>query len=675
MLNPINSQLASAAVYRLLHDKIGDIQSLISSFTLLHYIDWNQPNFEADSMSEHLNKESGFLIPSAVVREALISKGTDFFTYNKKDKTFSLSAACSEDFIKELKDLKEKVKQRNEILIKNLALFIASKKKTEIDEDKFGELSNQLNSFLKGKESSKFSEIMSEFLLAKNSDPSCIEQLQSIKEGNIFLEGLSQDITSKDIKNNFNPPLTLYLDTEILFHIEGLNGEKYQKLGAEFIDIVKQINEKFKEKPLVRLRFFPETLDELTKYFNAAKEVVSSQRITPNSGVAMKYIYNQCKYPSDVEILKNKIIDNLGSKGISVDSDTNYKPYSDYKQKLNLEDTSEIERLQNEFEEKWSQEEISESLRLINYIHTKRQDIRKDRGYLKIKHLLITGKGVTFAVSSSLGKDETIRPQNGAPFVSSLNNISNLLWLALNKQLISGRTLPLSMSLVTNAQIFISRRLDGKLQSLYHELEAEIKSGQKSIDSSSTSKLAASLYLNRRNPEYITIETFDSVAGILSLNSLNEYKKMLEDEHNQHKNLIDQINLLKGDLKNSESEKNMHIAGNQKLLSENEFLKKKVEENQEIVFKQSQEIEKYRKAEEERTKKKNRNKLIKKLVVKELRNLFIILSVIFWMLFLLKYINNNPEFDYMKFGFEISMAIITSLLATVLYNKSKQQKI
>lgn len=589
---PINLQLASAAVYRLLYANDCDIQSVICSFVLLNYLDWGKLYFTSAQMSELLRQNSGFQIPQAVVQEALLSKGRNYFTYDKKTKTFCKSVDCPDSVIAELRELIDSTKMQNEMLVKKIAMFIAVRTNQSIEEEKYEEISNALSAYLIGKDTNDYSELISEFLITEDPSSSYIKQVQSIKEGNIFLEGLSQEIIATDIYRNYNVPLTLYLETEILFHIYGLNGDEYSQIGNDFINIVNEINAKgVKNKPIVKLKFFPETYEEIEKYFAAAKDVIRTGHLHPNSGSAMRRIIDQCQYTYDVELLKENFFEELKKKGITIDSETNYKPYSQSLQALNLEDRGEIERLQNEFEEKWLDTDIERSLQLINYINSKRSNIRRDRGFLKIGHLLITGKGVTFAVANSIGKDERIRPRNGAQFATSIERITNLLWMSLNKLLRFVEGLPSSMNVIVHAQTFISRKLEGKLHSLYEQLDKE-PNGK--IDSETTSKLASSLYTTDRAPENITADSIESVTRILSLSSIDEYKNMMQAEHKQHVQLLEKVADLQKGQEESIERIRQYSEENARLGTDKEELQRRVAEDEEIKRKQQEEIDNYK---------------------------------------------------------------------------------
>lgn len=662
---PINQQLASAAVYRSLFEHDCDIQSVICSFVLLHYLEWKIVYFNSAQMSDLLMEKSGFQIPPAVVREALLSKGRKYFIYDSKTKTFCKSEDCPEKIIEDLKQLIETTKKQNEELIKGLSYFISTKTHIKIGEDKYVDISDALSAYLIGKDSNDYSELISEFLISEDPASDYIKQVQSIKEGNIFLEGLSQKIIATDIKQNYNIPLTLYLETEILFHICGLNGDEYTRIGNDFLKVINEINaNSSKDKPIVKLKFFPETNDDIEKYFAAAKEVVKSGRIHPNSGSAMRYIVEHCEYTYDVELFKVKFFQELKSKGITIDSDTNYKPYSQHLQALNIEDHSEIERLQNTFEEKWSNNEIEDALKLINYINSKRSKVRRDRGFLKIGHLLITGKGVTFAVSNAIGKEESIRPHNGAPFVTSIERITNLLWMSLNKQLRLVDGLPSSMNVIVHAQTFIARKLEGKLHSLYVQLDKE----PNNIDPETTSQLATKLYTTERAPEYMTADSIESVSKLLSLSSIEEYHDMVQAEHKQHAQLLEEVASLQRGQKESEELIRKYSEVNNVLEADKEELQKKLLEEAELKQKQQELIDKYREETEarnarEETKRMHRAKMKRKIC--RIFALLLITGAVLTLLWLIWINFKDPTFSWKSSALTVGLGLIQSLAAAI----------
>ncbi len=78
-------------------------------------------------------------------------------------------------------------------------MFISVKTNHSIGEEHYEDISNALSAYLIGKDSNVYAELISEFLISEDPASSYIKQIQSIKEGNIFLEGLSQEIIATDI--------------------------------------------------------------------------------------------------------------------------------------------------------------------------------------------------------------------------------------------------------------------------------------------------------------------------------------------------------------------------------------------------------------------------------------------------------------------------------------------
>lgn len=560
-----------------------------------------------------------------------------------------------------------KTKLDNEELIKKIAHFISAKTNKPVDESEYSKISNAVSEYLidRGKNNDKYARLISEFLIKEGSDSPSSLQLQSIKEGNILLEGLAQDITSKNIQDNFNIPLTLYLETEILFHIGGLNGEEYKRIGDDFLNTVTEINSKASSKnPIIKLRYFSETYEEIERYFAAARAIVDKGQIHAESGSAMKFIVSKCKEVYDVDAMQGHLIEQLSKLGIKIDSDSNFRPYDDATKRLNLEGQDEIERLQNEFEEKWSSKEIENSLQLINYVNSKRKNVRRDRGYLKIGHLLITGKGVTFAVDSSLSKDNNIRPRNGAHFVTSIERITNYLWMSLNKNLISGSEIPSSMNVIVNAQIFISRKLEGKLHSLYEQLN--LQSGDGLIDKETTSSIAARLYTTNQNPENITSETIESVSQVLSFESIKEYTEMVKRDHMEREKLEEQISELEQSKKQSEHQTKKVAEQNSILKTEKEELQQRVMEAEEISMRQEKEIEDYL-ATIRRFKDQERDSQIKR--IKKTKLFWLIISIILFVgsfgigLWLFIKYKSDSEFTWSRVLWAIYSGIGQSIIA------------
>lgn len=567
-MTQINPELASAAVFKTLFDNHYDIPEVICEFVLLHYLEWRTIEFTAKEMSVRLKSESGFSIPVAVIQDILINRGRKYFQYDKRSKKFSKSPDCPTETTDKLQALISEAKSKNQGVIRHIADYITDRTGQPLSDSEIAKIENTLNGYLCGKAKGDYVEYIAEYVVKQPEDSKEHIQLQKIKTGAIFMEGLAQQVHTKNIEDNFSVPLTIYLETEILFHIGGLHGEEYSGIGREFVETVKEINRLSKNgKPIVRLRYFPETRDVIEAYFKSAENIAERRTIEQSSGQAMKYIANKCHSRSDVRIFQERFFDRLEADGITMDSETNYKPSASIAQ-LNIEGLSEIERLEEEFDEKWSRSDIEDALKLVNYIHIKRKDMRRDRPILKIGHILITGKGVTYAVAKSVSHDKTVVPHNGAPLVCSIERISNLLWMTLNKRLRDGEAIPRSMNLTGHAQVFLAQRLESKINSMYKELELSQKAGK--FDSEEAQIIAKELYLKEALPESMTSDNMESVSKFLSLKGLDDYREQLKTEHHEHRTLKDRVAELE-----SESTETKSIAESRR--EENDRLRERLE--------------------------------------------------------------------------------------------------
>ena len=92
--------------------------------------------------------------------------------------------------------------------------------------------------------------MISEFVLKYENNLEVQKTLTAIREGSIIYIGLNYNIN--DI-GNMKKTLTLYLATEVLFSLHGLNGEIHKQLAQDLYSQVRDINIKNKK---IKLRFF-----------------------------------------------------------------------------------------------------------------------------------------------------------------------------------------------------------------------------------------------------------------------------------------------------------------------------------------------------------------------------------------------------------------------------------
>ncbi len=122
-------------------------------------------------------------------------------------------------------------------------------------------------------------------------------------------------------------PLTLFLDTEILFDIAGLNGTLFKALADDFLNLVNVAN---RERRMINLKYFLKVSDDIDQFYGRAERIVSGHSDV-NFSQAMIAIVDGCQTVSDVSDKKADLFRKLKTEyAICKDNKENYytdKPF------------------------------------------------------------------------------------------------------------------------------------------------------------------------------------------------------------------------------------------------------------------------------------------------------------------------------------------------------------
>ena len=131
----------------------------------------------------------------------------------------------------------QREEEKNASIIEALKEFVISKGAEDVD---LGILTQQLVSYLLEevqKESGRYIGLISQFILQNENNESIQKQLNAIREGSILYVGLNHNISEV---GSIGKPLTLFLDTEVLFDLVGYNGEIWKALALDFFKQIKK---------------------------------------------------------------------------------------------------------------------------------------------------------------------------------------------------------------------------------------------------------------------------------------------------------------------------------------------------------------------------------------------------------------------------------------------------
>ena len=313
------------------------VNEKIYSFALIHI---------RDKMIETF----GFKLPVVVLKTAI--KNCDFIAKSVDGSSYNVDfAKLSENA--EFEEILSNAEKQNYTVIDEVVDFVRKKHpETYVVRQ---EIIDSLVSFLADEDTKdKYYEEVSEYILVNSGNDKVQEQLKSIKEGVILYIGLNYNISETgSIKNE----LFLYLDMEVLFNIAGLNGELYQNVATDLLDVIDQANKKERK---IKLRYFSETKREIENFFDAASHVIETHSTPFMNRVAMDNILNGCTCAADVQDKLSDFFYELKNKyGIIADENKNYYGSDTYA--FNLESEGDCD------------DGIQESLKLISHINKLRK--------------------------------------------------------------------------------------------------------------------------------------------------------------------------------------------------------------------------------------------------------------------------------------------------------------
>ncbi|WP_289019317.1 hypothetical protein [Desulfobacter postgatei] len=212
----------------------------------------------------------------------------------------------------------------------------------------------------------EYSDYISGFIIENKQSIDFRQQLNKIREGVVLYSGITYSSNSNlNELGSWNTELTVYLDTEILFHFIGYNGELPKALFNDFFQYVKEINSKSPNR-LIKLKYFREVEDEIEKFFDKAKYILAKKDILRPNITAMISVLNGCKHPSDVLAKKSDFYCFLRTHDIRLEEAVECLDKSNYE--FNIIDQGVIEKISKEFNF-----DIHDYLCLLNYVHIKRK--------------------------------------------------------------------------------------------------------------------------------------------------------------------------------------------------------------------------------------------------------------------------------------------------------------
>lgn len=275
-----NNILATFVTYKKLYnDKNTDVYDIISEFARYIILKEHKPTYQQALFPMLLEKYFDFKIPILVLKPAI--KRIEGVTLENKEYKINYDLLNNHNTFTSIQD--DSI-QKTEQIISDLINFISIKSPDfVVTEESKEEVEYAFRRFILDEASNDpLTPYISAFIIEKSADTQYTKNINLIREGHILYNGLCQndDVSSQGWKDE----LTIYLGTEIIFHLAGYNGTTFQQLANEFLELISAAN---KQRILIHLRYFPDTKVEIEKFFTTAETLFSNNSVIRPGETAM----------------------------------------------------------------------------------------------------------------------------------------------------------------------------------------------------------------------------------------------------------------------------------------------------------------------------------------------------------------------------------------------------
>lgn len=302
----------------------------------------------------------------------------------------------------------------------------------------------------------KYSEYISKYILKNESNDRVQKQISEIREGSILYMGVSNDYRDT---GSLKQPLTLYLDTEILFHIMGYNGAYFEELAKDFFRLVQTAN---RNKKLIQLKYFSVVKNEIDSFFSSAVKLLEKGHCKKIINTVMTKILNGCENKADVRVKQSDFYHKLKfSFGITEDNTDYYaEKYHDYN----------LEGYQFDAEDSEEVQDIEEALKFISHINKLRKG-EKNKDTLSSGYLFISETRKVLEMSDRIASveqcDDISKNEGNCGYAISMSKITNLLWCKLFVGF-SQQEYPKNIDCVLKSKIILSGLVNKNVTTQYN---------------------------------------------------------------------------------------------------------------------------------------------------------------------------------------------------------------
>jgi hypothetical protein len=460
----------------------------------------------------------------------------------------------------------------NEKVLSKLYKYIATKKKKELSSDEKKAIEEAFCLYLIEQDASTlYDTYISAFILdADRNDPEIKHQLSEIKEGLLLYVGLTYQDDCSDFQLR---ELHIILDTEVLFDCAGYNGALMQEMFGDFISLVNAMNRKAQQKnkkPVIYLRYFDATHDEVNGYFNTAESILLGKATQREYKEAMNYILEKA---SDVAGISNVVADYQKCLRDNNIEELKISPtLADERQQFNID----FQTIHGIYDQYLEMDMIEKSLQPINYVSLLRRERNNNTGFKDIRYIFLTRTRNTLRFARELiAQDDELT----VPLATDMEFLTSKLWVLNNNGLLGEPHLNI-IDVSSKARVTLASSLNESINNLCQQLQS--KAEEENWDAQKVSDMRADLLGRMTKPEIVQNEV-DEVFEYEQYKSIEEYRENRIQREKENESLRARLSNLQNE--NAQMQMSQEAVLNGLLALKNEEIRKDYDEQMERYVK------------------------------------------------------------------------------------------
>lgn len=502
----VRKQLAAIASFRILFDKQKDVYEVLRCFIGNTLSKYSMRLFTVAELLTKLDEDFGFgKLPVFVVEKAVRPLTT---SHTKRGYTCEKLPSIEPRLSEDLKRSDNNIQNVLDLLYQ----YVEKRRNYILTEPEKHKLENDFSNFLLTNRAEDDDAITISSFVVDNCNSTIVQKtLDEMREGVILYSGLSYS-PMNDASKNWKNQLNVYLDTELLFHASGLNGELNKKVFDDFKALVDEVNadsQKKSGRKLIRFKCFDYVFKEVDSVFKNAQDIVEGNAKLAPGKSAQELLVKGVHDASEIVRKRVSFDEEMTKLGIENDEESEgYYQTSTYA--FNIEDPRTIESLKKSYpnDYRMTEKRIMDSLQSLSYINVRRKKYAP-KDFEQARYILLTENNTTKKVSRS----PEIKESGVVPLCTDLYYFTNRLWIKLGKGF-DNSTIPSIFTAASKARFVIASKLDMIVSEEYDKLCKEYEAGN-------ITEYQATSYLHRlktmaKNPE--DIDSADIVGLNLSVN-------------------------------------------------------------------------------------------------------------------------------------------------------------